>query len=150
MTPFQKRLSCEQQVRVSVSEYPDDDLCFVEKSPEIDSPGESLMTPGLMMRSRDGAVTPTPGSGPRTPRLSRAASFQEEFQRSEERGFQEAAEKVMMKPDLHSTGTSPGLWNLDLFYGLGLTQGGPYKILETAQVLGLPWDSDFGLGLVNT
>lgn len=92
---LQKRLSCEQQVRVSVSEYPDDDLCFVEKSPEIDSPGESLMTPGLMMRSRDGAVTPTPGSGPRTPRLSRAASFHEEFQRSEERGFQEAAEKIM-------------------------------------------------------
>ena len=95
--PFQKRLSCEQQVRVSVSEYPDDDLCFVEKSPEIDSPGESL-TPVMMMRTRDGAVTPTPGSAPpRSPRLSRAASFQEEFQRSEERGFQEAAEKVMMK-----------------------------------------------------
>ena len=97
MISFQKRLSCEQQVRVSVSEYPDDDLCFVEKSPEIDSPGESL-TPVMMMRTRDGAVTPTPGSAPpRSPRLSRAASFQEEFQRSEERGFQEAAEKVMMK-----------------------------------------------------
>ena len=95
--PFQKRLSCEQQVRVSVSEYPDDDLCFVEKSPEIDSPGESL-TPVMMMRTRDGAVTPTPGSAPpRSPRLSRAASFQEEFQRSEERGFQESAEKVMIK-----------------------------------------------------
>jgi len=94
---LQKRLSCEQQVRVSVSEYPDDDLCFVEKCPEIDSPGESLMTPGMMMmRTRDGAVTPTPGSSaPRSPRLSRAASFQEEFQRSEERGFQEAAEKIM-------------------------------------------------------
>ena len=88
MSPFQKRLSCEQQVRVSVSEYETEDLCFVEKSPEIDSPGESL-GPAIMR-----AVTPTPGSAPsRSPLpLSRASSIQEEFQRN--LGFQEAAEKV--------------------------------------------------------
>ena len=88
MPPFQKRLSCEQQVRVSVSEYETEDLCFVEKSPEIDSPGESL-GPAIMR-----AVTPTPGSAPsRSPLpLSRASSIQEEFQRN--LGFQEAAEKV--------------------------------------------------------
>lgn len=103
MKSFQKRLSCEQQVRVSVSEYEyaneTEDLCFVEKSPEIDSPGEG-MGPVLMMRPREGAVTPTPGSAPpRSPLpLSRASSFQEEFnslQRTEERRFQEAAEKVI-------------------------------------------------------
>lgn len=93
---LQKRLSCEQQVRVSVSEYETEDLCFVEKSPEIDSPGESLGAV-IMMRPREGAVTPTPGSAPsRSPLpLSRASSFQEELQRNEQRGFQEAAEKIM-------------------------------------------------------
>ena len=49
---------------MSVSEYEyanesDTDLCFVEKSPEIDSPRESLV---YMTRPREGAVTPTPGS----------------------------------------------------------------------------------------
>ena len=83
---------------MSVSEYETEDLCFVEKSPEIDSPGESLGAV-IMMRPREGAVTPTPGSAPsRSPLpplpLSRASSFQEELQRNEQRGFQEAAEKV--------------------------------------------------------
>ena len=89
---------------MSVSEYEyanesDTDLCFVEKSPEIDSPRESLDRV-YMTRPREGAVTPTPGSGPAlSPRLplSRTSSFNEEYMRTEERRFQEAAEKVEYK-----------------------------------------------------
>ena len=89
---------------MSVSEYEyanesDTDLCFVAKSPEIDSPRESLDRV-YMTRPREGAVTPTPGSGPAlSPRLplSRTSSFNEEYMRTEERRFQEAAEKVEYK-----------------------------------------------------
>ena len=53
------------------------------------------------------------------------------------------------KPDLHLTGTSQEMMNLEFFYGLGLTGWVAHKILETPQIRGLLWEPDFGLGLVN-
>jgi len=90
---LQKRLSCEQKVRVSVSEYEEtdaDDACFVEKLPDIDSPSSK---PTSLCRRSPG--TSPPASCRSISMISRTSSINEEYLKNEEKRFQEAAEKIM-------------------------------------------------------
>lgn len=76
---LQKKISME--VRVSVSEYEEndtDELFYVEKSPEIDSPNDKSKQ--VFLKS----------SG-----ASRTVSIHEDYLRNEEKRFEEAAEKIM-------------------------------------------------------
>lgn len=93
---LQKRLSCEQKVRVSVSEYEEtdtaDDACFVDKTPDIETPSDKSKMMIFGHRS-----SPDPGSPAitRSGGISRASSINEEYIKNEEKRFQEAAEKIM-------------------------------------------------------
>jgi len=76
---LQKKISME--VRVSVSEYEEndtDELFYIEKSPEIDSPNDK--TKQVFFKSSQ---------------ASRTVSIHEDFLRNEEKRFEEAAEKIM-------------------------------------------------------
>jgi len=76
---LQKKISME--VRVSVSEYEEndtDELFFVEKSPEIDSPSDKGKQVFI-----------------KTSNVSRTVSVHEDYLQNEEKRFEEAAEKIM-------------------------------------------------------
>lgn len=76
---LQKKISME--VRVSVSEYEEtdtDELFFIEKSPEIDSPSDKSKQ--VFIKSSN---------------ASRTVSIREDYLQNEEKRFEEAAEKVI-------------------------------------------------------
>ena len=99
---LQKRLSCEQKVRVSVSEYEEtdtvDDACFVDKTPDIETPSDKSKMMMFGHRVSPDAVPSSPAIS-RSGGISRASSINEEYIKNEEKRFQEAAEKVQNDND---------------------------------------------------
>ena len=87
----------EQKVRVSVTEYEDpgagDTAACLDKSPpphiELSGPEGGFVFPALSPAPTSPALSPAP----RSP-VSRTPSIHEDYLRTEERRFQEAAEKV--------------------------------------------------------
>lgn len=78
-----------------MSEYEEtdtaDDACFVDKTPDIETPSDKSKMMIFGQRS-----SPDPGSPAitRSGGISRASSINEEYIKNEEKRFQEAAEKV--------------------------------------------------------